>query len=209
MPTAYTDKLDDNPLLTTEKWLTVHLVRAFGITYPIRDDRDYETVEQIESKITEYYESDLADDTKRLSEARDELKKYLSYTDANWQKAYLEKIEYILDFNSRSIKEAEIVNKRHTQVIDDLNRIRRFISDKFTLDVVQFGLDQLKLVERETQPYSLREPTFAEFKEECLRHAERTVEFRKEDVEKAKEMLTFVGTFRKFVTTVHDVLKEN
>jgi len=208
MPTGYTDKLDDNPSLTTEKWLTLHLVRAFGICYPIREDRNYDTEEEIESKISEYFESDLTRHNKDLSEARDELKKYLSYTDADWQKAYLGKIEYIIKHNERSIKEAEIINKRHSQVIDDLNRVRRCTSDKFTLDVVQFGLDQLKLVESETKPYSLKEPSFLDFKEDCLRSAERTIEYHKEDVKKSKEMLKFVGTFRKFVNTVHDVLKE-
>lgn len=207
MQTGYTEKIDDNPSLTTEKWLTLHLVRAFGVCYPIREDRDYETVEEIEDRITKYFEAELEDSKEDLAEARAELKTFLNLTDAEWNKRYLIYIEQLIKHNEESIKSSAIFKKRHAQVADDLNRVRWSTTDKFTLDVVKFGLDQLKLVERGGEPFILKEQTFTDFKEERIKSAERTVEFRKEDVAKDEENLKSVDLYKTFLKTVHDALK--
>jgi hypothetical protein len=177
--------IDRNPKISTEKWIMEGLARAFGICITLRDDDASLTEEQIEQRLIEDGKSDCAHHREELEKANKESdsinKKSLSDWEKEWTKAEADKNEK----NKKAIAEAQIIKTRHTQVQRELEAILENNISPTTRNIVKFGLEQLKLVESETQPY-LQEPvSLHKYIFEQKKHTLWTIQYHTEELSKA------------------------
>lgn len=157
MPTGYTEMIDREPKLSTEKWIMEGLARAFGVCVTLRDDDMNLTEEQVEQRLIKDGKQDCDYHRKELAKANKEAltisKKSLADWETEWTQAEAEKSKH----NQESIVKANIVKSRHLQIKEDLEEILENNIHPTTRNIVKFGLDQLKLAESDTEPY-IQEP---------------------------------------------------
>ena len=115
MPTGYTAELDDNPELTTAKWVTQNLARAFGVCVHLRDGPYGLTEDEIESHLEDEIERSTRYHREKTDEALKTLKT-INDTPEAWNDLYTSAVDRLQEYNKRSREEAETTKLRHQQV---------------------------------------------------------------------------------------------
>ena len=145
MATGYTSALDDKGL-DTETWIKEHLARQFGICVMMREEghlTEDEIIKRLEADddVPSYNE-------KELAKAQEESLRLKARTDEEWKADMDAKNAETNKRNAESIRKAAALKERHDEVRADLKRIRdNPDTSEITRNVVQFGIDQLDLVE--------------------------------------------------------------
>lgn len=186
MPTGYTSILDDSTM-PTKQWVMEVLARAFGVCVALREESLSLTEEQIREKIASYGASDMKYHSRELEKAKRWSKKVARWTDEDWTRAYERSQRRIARSNKRSIAEAKRLKVRHDGVKADLEKVFASDVDEFTKDVVKYGLEQLKITERETEPYITEGRTFAEFKEDTIASYKRDISYHTRELGEAQK----------------------
>jgi len=188
MPTGYTDMIDRNPKITTTQWVMQGLARAFGICVTLRDDSMDLTEHEITQRLTEDTKHEVKYHEKELDKARKESLRLANRTCKAWQTAWSKYESEMRLHNQESTTEKSKNAERHNQVRDDLERILG--SDKIhetTRNIVQFGIDQLKLVQSDCIPYIEAPMELKTFISDAIKSNKRDIEYHTEELAKAKE----------------------
>jgi len=186
MPTGYTYALDEHPDMSTKQWIMEHLVRAFGICVTLREEDPYLTEEQIKQKLTEnssikYHEAE-------LKKAQILVKEFDSRTEQEWKSLWEQsEIERKKD-NKERIAKGRCLAQRHKKVREDLQTIINTPNtNEITKNIAKFGIQQLDLVQHDTEPYIIGPSSLKEFKEDAVKSAKRDVETYIRELEAEKE----------------------
>ena len=143
MPTGYTDYLDKNDF-DVKKWITESLVRNFGVCVAFRDSGGMTKEEMLkafeESAKNSYYKRELT----KITAEKEKLKKL---SDAEWK-------EMMENDNAKWEKDVNEGNRVRKRIRDGHARAQLYLSgllacdiSEVTKNILQFGLEQLKLVE--------------------------------------------------------------
>jgi len=190
MPTGYTSMIDENPNMTTKKWVMEGLARAFGICVTLRDDSMELTETQIQQRLIEDSRREINYHQTELDKAQKESKRLANRSHNQWKTAW-SKYEHEKEVrNQQSVLEANKKLERHMQVRDDLGRV--IGSDKVhevTRDIAKFGVEQLKLVQSECLPYIEEPMELKGFITDKIKSNKRHIEYEIEEVAKAKERM--------------------
>lgn len=186
MPTGYTAMLD-NPKLTTAKWVTEGLARAFGVCVILRDDDRSLSEEQIEASLKEHVESSTRYCKEKLREAVEALAKLGEDQDKFWVDEYASTVKRMRKHNERSMKEANKTKLRHQQAENDLIKLRDETTDEITRNIANYGLEQLKLVESETKPYTFEILSLEQFKADKLASLNHDIEYYTKQIKETEE----------------------
>ena len=190
MPTGYTAYLDDEEL-DTATWFKQNLSRAFGICVHFRDSGDM-TEDEMKQRVKEIAEEE-SWHKKRLSESKDRLKTYKSYTDDDW----LRKMELVNnereEYNIESREKANRIKNLHDRARKDLQKILDDEqADEVSKNIAEFGIDQLNLCKSEEEPYIDELITDVEqFKKDTINETKRSIQYHtrelKEEIERESE----------------------
>ena len=205
MPTGYTDMIDRKPEITTAKWVTEGLARAFGVCIALRDDDMNLTEKQIEQRLIEDGQHDIDYQNEELIKAEKEAEAISKRTEEEWQTLYVAAEKEKVEGNNKRTIEAQAMKVRHTQVQKDLEKILEANVHTITKDIVKFGIDQLKLVEDETEPYIQEPITLHKFIEETKKANAWNLSYHEEKLAKAtkraKERLKLYRQLKKDVVS--------
>ncbi len=179
--------IDDDPNLTTAKWVTQGLTRAFGVCIALRDESFDLTEEQVLSRIKEDNEHSISYQEKGLKEAQETQALHKKMSDADWKEEWEVAARRILESNKRSMEEAARLRERHDAARRDLIKLKSNTSDVSTIRIAEFGLEQLKLVESETKPYTLEIPTLIEFIDSEKESVKRDLLYHGEELDRVKK----------------------
>lgn len=185
MPTGYTSIIDEHPKMKTKQWIMEGLARAFGVAVTLREESMDLTEEQIRQRIED--DHSVSWNEKELEEAKQEATKLKTRTEKEWYNAYMESEKTKEKQNKRSINKAKRMKKRHDQVLHDLRLIANSDVSEFTKSVVKFGMEQLKIVEHETEPYTQKPVTLHHFKFESEENNKRNIAYHTEELAEAKQ----------------------
>lgn len=148
MPTGYTARLDETQM-STRQWIMESLARAFGMCVMLKEDSmdmtEAEIIAKIAGESSDYH-------MRGFEEAVATKKKYDSMSDEEWTNMMEQVNEEILKTNQQWVEEAAAKKELHERAIRDLNLVIDNTEDEATINVCQFGLDQLKLVSSECKP---------------------------------------------------------
>ena len=148
MPTGYTSTLD-NTEKDTADWIVEDLSRAFGMCVMLREDNMGLTADQILAKI----KSDSNYHVKALADAKAELLMFEGLSETEWKNIMDIENKDIANSNRESVLEASERAELHERAKRDLKLIIIKTRDDITQNVCKFGLEQLKLVNGECEPY--------------------------------------------------------
>jgi len=186
MPTGYIAQIDDDPNLTTAKWVTEGLSRAFGVCVVLRDG----PYDLTEDEIVAHLEKEIGRNTKyhkeNISKARETLK-VINNNPSAWDDLYTSEIERLHEYNKRSQEEATATKLRHEQIEQDLIKLRDKTTDEVTKNIAKFGLSQLELVKRDREPYLLEIPSLEKFKGNKLASLKRDIKYHTEKMEESEK----------------------
>ncbi len=186
MPTGYTAELDDHPRLTTAKWVTKHLSRAFGVCVTLRDGPFGLSPEEIEAYLEKEIGRSTSDHKENLSEAEETLKSIESDPEV-WIGLHKAEVERLKKSNARSVKKASKTNRRHERVKKDLIKLRDNTDDEVTRNIAKYGLKQLEIVKSDTEPYIQEVPDLEKFKTDKLASLNWTIEYHTKKMEKTEK----------------------
>lgn len=146
MPTGYTVVLDEE--VDEFEWLKATLVRNFGVAIDEREDTLKMSFKELDKKIrtpyrSTYYPKELKKARERLQELKDPVRASTLYE---------REIAANLKYEEKRKKEALLLKTKHDRAKGLLQAVLKEEVSQFTKDVARFGLDQLKLVEWETEP---------------------------------------------------------
>ena len=178
--------IDDDQNLPTSRWVTEGLARAFGVCIALRDDGYDIPEEEVMKRITENTNHDVEYHEENLKIATASLQKMMKHSREDWLSSWQSAIGSINKANKDSQERAVKLDLRHSAVKVDLEKLRDETTDVSTKRLAEFGLEQLKLVESETKPYTQSLPTSTEYKTNELARAKRDIEYHTEYLEKAK-----------------------
>jgi hypothetical protein len=186
MPTGFTDMIDDNPKLSTKKWMIEGLARNFGVLMILRE----KSFDMTEEQILKALEKDFSVDyhTKELEDANAEIIRLSKLTDNDWAVHWELYRNNIQISNAKSVEQATKKQERDFKIIAELQKVMtaRDISD-FTKSVAKFGLDQLELVKSEREPYNQVVQSPEDFKATQLATARRNINYHTAELAKAKQ----------------------
>ena len=186
MPTGYTVVLDENPELTTAKWVTEELSRNFGVCFVLRDGPHDLTEEAIEAYLKNEIGRSTSYHKEKISEAQETLKA-IKVNPEVWNDLYASTVDELKKCNQRSIKEAKSTKQRHQQVEQDLIKLRDRAKDELTRNIAKFGLNQLEVAKSETEPYIQEIPHLDKFKTDKLASLNLDIEYHTENMEKTEK----------------------
>lgn len=186
MPTGYTALIDDDPNLSTAKWVTEGLSRAFGICVVLRDGPCGLTEDEIEEHLKKEIKRGTSYSRERLSETREKLK-IIEADPETLNDLYASTVARLEDYNKRSMDEAKTTRLRHEQVEEDLVKLRDNTADEITRNIAKFGLSQLELVKRDREPYIQTIPSLEQFKIDMLASLKRDVEYHTKQIVEAEQ----------------------
>ncbi len=184
MPTGYTDVLDKNPEMTTYQWTMEHLVRAFGICVTLRDYPDM-TEKEVRAKIANDYS--LKYHKRELKNAK-KLKTILANrTEEEWKKLWeTQEAEKAKD-NNESLAASQVEASRHFKVRQELVTVLASTqASEITKNIAKFGIDQLDLVQHETEPYIQEPTTFEAYKNEAITKNNQDIDYHIKELAEAK-----------------------
>jgi len=188
MPTGYTAMLDDNPKMTTQQWIMQGLARAFGICVILRDESLNLTEEQITQRIAEDGKRDIGYHQTELNKAIEESVKLAKRTEVEWETAWQKDEQEKEQHNKNSIARAKKMTERHFQVINDLERILASPEvDEITKNIANYGIEQLKLVKSEREPYIQESIPFEAYRVNTIKSNTRDIQYYTEELDKEKE----------------------
>ena len=193
MPTGNTAMLDNDPNLSTARWVTEGLARNFGACVVLRDDDWDLTEDEIEERLKEIVNRDTNYHKGELIKARGALEE-LKGRKKVWNELYLSAVDEIEKRNRRNIKKANVIKLRHQRVKEDLIKLRDNTKDELTGNLAKFGLKQLKLVESDTEPYISVVPSFEKFKIDKLHSLNWDVNYhtkRLKEIEKKERLSAY------------------
>ena len=188
MPTGYTSELDKNDF-DVKKWITESLVRNFGVCVAFRDSGEITKEEMLkafeESAKNSYYKRELA---KTITE----MGKLTKLSDREWE-------ETMEETNKRNKEYCDKTNAERRGVREGHEKTRLWLSGLLTCDIsevtrniVQFGLDQLKVVEsdyeRENAPTLFTDIEI--LKEHRLGDVQSHIDYCKKELIKERERET-------------------
>lgn len=189
MPTGLTDELDTKNL-DTKTWIMKHLARSFCICIMMKD-----------AESSEYH-------TNKLNHAKKEIKKFQSMTMEQWER----KMEYENQQNKKRNNEfknkAIKLKKKHDGTRKDLEKILQTKGiSTITRNIVQFGIDQLNIVEDECKPYVydlIANEYF--YKKENIDNAKHDIQYHqkelREEIKRGKERLKLYLQLRKDINRI-------
>jgi hypothetical protein len=179
MPTGYTMELDGGNL-TTAQWIKEHLARAFGVCVMFRDD-GHMTEDGIKSALEKETLNNYH--VKEYIKATSLLDKYTNHTSTkDWIRMMNQENAEIRKNNNESIKKAKAKQKLHAQVEKDLKVIMNYSEFETSRNIAKFGLDQLKAVEDECEPYHTNEwKSWKSFKDDKLKGVMRDVDYHEKE----------------------------
>ena len=185
MPTGYTSTLDETPDMTTGQWVMESLTRAFGVCVTLRDSEDM-TEEQVEIHLRERVEDAGNYHIEALEKTQEEFRR-LRYDQTYWATEYASMVEIKEKYNRESIEEASALKIKHDKAREELIVLRVHTRDETTRNIAEFGLSQLELVKRETEPYVSEIPSFEKFKRDKYNSVCRDLEYYSKEIREAKE----------------------
>jgi hypothetical protein len=190
MPTGYTSMIDDDPKLTTADWIMTGLARAFGVCVTLRDDSFNLTEKQIIKRLSADGKRDVNWHKRELAKAKKKAEILKNRTEEEWHKIWMENENRKKTDNEESIARKIVMKKRHTQVKEDLEHIlENTMIDEVTRNIVKFGLEQLKLVERECEPWIEEPISFEDYRKNELSHNTRDIKYHTEEMAKAESRM--------------------
>lgn len=179
--------IDKKPSLSTSDWVLTGLARAFGVCVALREDDLGLTETQIIKRIYEDGKKSINWYKKERDKSKKQAELLKARTEDEWHKVWLEEENRKKGSNEEAIAKASIMLKRHTQVKNDLQRIiESSIVDEVTRNVAQFGLDQLKLVEDDCEPYIDEPVSFNDYRKNEISHNTRDIKYYTEELVKAE-----------------------
>jgi hypothetical protein len=210
MPTGYTNELDERDM-STEQWFLTVLTRAFGVCVTLREDGlnlpEKEVLKRLkEDSTVDYYK-------KSLAENKAKLKEYLARSETDWVKAWEADEAERKQGNEERTKKAKIMADRHQRVINDLKRVCESDVDETTRNIAKFGLDQLKEVADECEPFIIAPQSLERYKATYLQSVQHDLEYDKDELRKAihrkKERIEIYKTIQKDVHSIFSVQKHD
>ena len=201
MPTGYTSQLDKNDF-DVKKWITESLVRNFGVCVAFRDSGEM-TKEEIlkaleESAKNSYYKRELA---KTITE----MGKLTKLSDREWK-------EMMESDNAEKEKYVNESNTERKRIRDGHARAQLYLSGLLICDIsevtkklLQFGVEQLKLVEsdykRETTP--ILSTDIEKFKEKRLGDLQTRINYcKKELIEEEKRETERLEVYKRILEDI-------
>jgi len=198
--------IDRKPEITTAKWVTEGLARAFGVCVSLHDDDMNLTEKQIEQRLIEDGQQGIEYQHEELIKAEKEAEAINKRTEEEWQTLYVTAEKEKVEGNNKRTIEAQATKARHTQVQKELEKILESNVHTITKDIVKFGIDQLKLVEDETEPYIQEPVTLQKFMAETKKANAWNLSYHAEELAKAtkraKERLKLYRQLKKDVNAV-------
>lgn len=189
MPTGYTNQLDKKDF-DVKKWISESLVRNFGVCVAFRDSGEMTKEEMLDifekNAKNPYYKRELA-------KAIAEREKLTKLCDAEWK----EKME---NANKKEKEYYDKANAERRKIREGHEKTRLWLSGLLTCDIsevtkniVKYGLEQLKTVEREYEA-DINEPTLcnnvSDFSGTNLKEAQRHIDYCKKELIKERERET-------------------
>lgn len=191
MPTGYTDMIDRNPKLSTTDWIMTGLARAFGICVTLREDGMNLSEKQILERIQEYGKDTIKHHETELEKAKKKAKTLKALTEKKWHKLWMKSELEKKQANEQSIADHIPIRKRHYWVKNDLERILESpMIDQVTRNIVNFGLEQLKLVKSDCEPYIQEPESFEEYRKKTLESNDWDLKYHTEEKAKAEQRLS-------------------
>ena len=185
MPTGYTAMLDEEPNMTTSKWVMEGLTRAFGVCVTLRDNGDM-SEGQIEEHLRERVEEAGNYHIDALEKTQEEFRR-LRYDPTYWDVEYASTVERVEGYNKDSIEKANALKIKHDKAKEDLIILKSRTTDETTKNIAQYGLDQLELCKSETEPYISEIPSFEKFKADKYNSICRDLEYHTKNLEEDRE----------------------
>lgn len=207
MPTGYTSELDENPDLTTAKWVTANLSRAYGVCvtlrdgpYGLSDDEIEEHLKKAVGRSTSYHKRKIKKAKKTLGIIKDDPEA--------WNDLYESTVNRMQDYNKRGKEEAGITKLRHERVERELIILRDNTEDEMTRNIAKFGLSQLELVKRDREPYIQEIPSLEKFKVDKFASLNRDIEYHTKNMKEAHQReWERVHAYRKLRSEVARILE--
>jgi hypothetical protein len=204
--------IDRKPEITTAKWVTEGLARAFGVCVSLREDDMNLTEKRIEQRLIEDGQHNIDYQNEELIKAEKEAEAISKRTEEEWQTLYVADEKEKVEGNTKRTIEAQAMKARHTQVQKDLEKVLESNVHTITKDIVKFGIDQLKLTEDETEPYIQEPVTLQKFIAETKKANAWSLSYHEEELAKAtkraKERLKLYRQLKKDINAVLFISKQ-
>lgn len=205
MPTSYTAMIDEDPKLSTAKWMTEGLARNFGVCAVIRDHDRNLAEDEIEEHLKNMTERGTKYHREKLVETQEILKKLNS--EGAWRELYRSAMDKRAKSNAQSIGKANTIRIRHQQVKEDLIKLRDNTKDEVTRNIAEFGLSQLEAVKPETEPCISAIPNLKEFKSIKLAALNWNIAYHTREIEKTeKQGAERLSIYQKIRSEVAEIL---
>jgi len=176
MPTGYTAMLDDDPKMTTAKWLKEGISRAFGMCVDFRDIGNM-TESQILNAMDEKAKGAGSYHQNELDKVRVELEKIDKDPIAYFTKEFAEYVTRTEKYNKKSTDKANLINSKHNKTKMELTTIVEQTTDQTTKNIAKYGLKQLNLVKSDSEPYIIELKTYQQFKLSKAHELSRDLEY--------------------------------
>lgn len=151
MPTGYTAMIDDDPKMSTRRWIVERLSRAFSFSINLRDTGNIPE-DKLRAVILETMEEDNYYE-KEHGKSLQEENEIVHSKQMDWDIRYNHYLEVIRERNINSINHTTELKRRHDAVRADLEKLLTEAKNQTTIDIARFGLEQMKTVASEEKPY--------------------------------------------------------
>ena len=187
MPTGYVMALDDDPKLTTAKWVTEGLSRAFGVCVTLRDHNMDLTEEQIEAHLEENIKRDAKYYVDALREANDAWAKFRENPAEFLKTSYDIYVKRTEKYNKKSVNNAAETKLRRDKVAQDLIKLRKMTTDDVTKNLAKFGLEQLERSKSDAEPHILEIKSYGIFAKDEVDKIKRDIDYYTKNLEETRQ----------------------
>jgi len=189
MPTGYTAMIDEDPTMTTARWVREGLARAFGVCIALRDESFDLTEGQIIERITKDAQHTVDYHNDALEKAKARLNEIQAFSKDDWTDEWKQAVSKIEVGNTESKGEADAIKARHDSVREDLRKLGAETTSESVKRLVEFGLNQLNLTINEEEGYHQEVPILEAYITHEGEHALWYFNYHIEELEKAKKRL--------------------
>lgn len=187
MPTGYTSMIDDDPTITTKRWIMEGLSRAFGVCVSLRDDPFNLDEQQILARIANSEQQSIEYHQEELINAHNHHAFLQQLSNEDWRVDWKKHLQTVEETNAKSIEQSSRKQQHHEHIRDELLSILASPNiEPTTQNIVEFGVKQLGLVAYECKPFVQELPTFEQFTISSLKSATWKIDYHKKELNKAQ-----------------------
>ena len=209
MPTGYTAALDEG--ISPKTWLKEHLSRAFGMMIWFKEEDSGLSETELQERLEKLTECKWQ--VENLDEAEAELSKAKERTMDEWEEAIKKENKRREEYEAKSKKETLERAELHSFAASALQLLGENTVDEVTQNVVNFGLNQLKLVERECEYDIFYEQIISSpegYAAIEIKKLEENVAWQKNNLDEEKErQVDRLQCYKTFVAEVNRILGDD